>query len=485
VRAATAQPADVIDPQPRQQVPDDTCWNCDAPRSTVVASTCPGCGISYGDGSLATEATDMTPFVASATIEQAAAADSSPDGERRRLPWEPAPDAGPPLPEVSQEQRELPEPATSEAAPIPETSTEPAADASPRLFNSPLVTRAQLRRSEGAPAGESESRPHRIVDNGMRPAAGGVPWATPPGPSMPATSGSRGRPPPGPPPPGPTPPMAQQSGPPGPSSASGVAAAVPSQPSATPSTGSMAGPRTHVAPSVAATMSVGNSASVVGIITGPVSQDTRYYRFWGWKVLSPLLVVAALSLLAVAAVSGQVSILGSGLFTAVVVLVFLLIIMVMAVGVSFSDIAHAIGRAGAGAARQTVKAGGRGLAAGTKGAVSVATRGSISEQSLPVRRFRVQSPLGRTYACVMIGELQGDELRQGDLVRVYGRERRDGHRNTRKVEILQSVGGAVSSIVLARRPASFSVPWLFDWVAKLSSLVIVSLMLFLLYRALR
>lgn len=473
---------------PRSPLPDDSCWNCGAPQVDSGSPICPGCGIGNVRGSIATEAPDSAQLAPRERGDQAAAAattDPALDCAIKRVPWEPAPDAGPSATEPSHAQRELPEPTAAESVPTPEADAVPSANVSAsRLFNSPLVLRTRPRQTTDSPPDDRGSRPHRVVDSGISPPFDGPPWAGPSEPTVNSTNGSRGgRPPSGPPPPGPNPPMTQALGTPGPSASSRATASAPAQPSATSTAASMAVPQTHVAPSAAAAMSVGKSDSLVGIITGPVSLDARYYRFWGWKLLLPLLIVAVILLVATAAGSAPAGI--SGLLSPVILMLVMFIIMAMAVGVSFKGAARALGKTTAGVAKQTLKAGSRGLVAGTKGAASMATRGSVSEQSLTIRRFRVQSPLGQTQACVMIGELQGDELRQGDLVRVYGREHRDGHRNTRKTEILQSVGGPVSSTVLAKRPASFTLTWVFDQLAKSASFVIVLLMLSALYGALK
>jgi hypothetical protein len=77
-----------------------------------------------------------------------------------------------------------------------------------------------------------------------------------------------------------------------------------------------------------------------------------------------------------------------------------------------------------------------------------------------IRRFRVQSVTGEVVACVLRGELSGDEVRHGDMVRVTGRRARDGHVAVRHADVLSApTGPAVSRVSGRPRPGMLLARW--------------------------
>jgi hypothetical protein len=90
------------------------------------------------------------------------------------------------------------------------------------------------------------------------------------------------------------------------------------------------------------------------------------------------------------------------------------------------------------------------------GAAWMALRGRRAKQptgdrpGVPVRRFRVQSVTGEVVACLLHGDLTGDDIRHGDIVQVSGRQRRDGHYVACHVDVLSSPVGPVISRVSGR-----------------------------------
>lgn len=99
-----------------------------------------------------------------------------------------------------------------------------------------------------------------------------------------------------------------------------------------------------------------------------------------------------------------------------------------------------------------------------------------TEYDLEVRRFRV-TPLGtnRTRSCVMFGHAFGDEMRQGDIVRVLGRTKgREQHLVATRVEILDTpTDQNVTSRVIARKPTPYLLAMWVSRVCWLLTLVVV------------
>lgn len=98
-----------------------------------------------------------------------------------------------------------------------------------------------------------------------------------------------------------------------------------------------------------------------------------------------------------------------------------------------------------------------------------------TEYDLEVRRFRV-TPLGtnRTRSCVMFGYAFGDEMRQGDIVRVVGRTKgREQHLVSTRVEILDTpTDQNVTSRVIARKPTPYLLAMWISRICWLLTLVV-------------
>lgn len=74
--------------------------------------------------------------------------------------------------------------------------------------------------------------------------------------------------------------------------------------------------------------------------------------------------------------------------------------------------------------------------------------------AVPVRRFRLQPPDGRTGHFVLVGETAGGELSAGDLIRVHPGGRRDGFTVARSADVLASLTGPVVRRVTTRPGAA-------------------------------
>jgi hypothetical protein len=72
--------------------------------------------------------------------------------------------------------------------------------------------------------------------------------------------------------------------------------------------------------------------------------------------------------------------------------------------------------------------------------------------TVPVRRFPVQVMAGTTVACVLDGELAGDGIVHGDIVRFAGRGTRDGQLMVRRLDVLATPSGPVLRELATRRP---------------------------------
>jgi hypothetical protein len=93
---------------------------------------------------------------------------------------------------------------------------------------------------------------------------------------------------------------------------------------------------------------------------------------------------------------------------------------------------------------------------------------------LTVRRFRVQGMTGEVRVCMLVGDLHGDEVRNGDTVRIRGRRDRHGVYRVRSLEILTGPGGTVIATAESRPPAAFRTAFVVDVVGKVvGALVLV------------
>ena len=72
--------------------------------------------------------------------------------------------------------------------------------------------------------------------------------------------------------------------------------------------------------------------------------------------------------------------------------------------------------------------------------------------TMTVRRFPVQIMAGTTIACVLDGELPGDGIQHGDIVRFAGRGTRDGQLMVRRLAVLATPSGPILRELATRRP---------------------------------
>ncbi|HEX8507886.1 MAG TPA: hypothetical protein VF635_00080 [Propionibacteriaceae bacterium] len=217
-------------------------------------------------------------------------------------------------------------------------------------------------------------------------------------------------------------------------------------------------------PAAAAPRGSGPGATT-GYVHGQILEEGREKRFWGGRLL---LAVCVLALFA-AVLTG-----GADLMRQVVVALMPLIVlaaliaaipMIMGKG---GGVMGSMMQVGTGMARGAVGVA-RAGASGVRGSAALLGRSGSSSFVLTVRRFRIQDVLGTTTSCVLIGEVAGDLMRQGDLVRVEGHKNRDGVIRSRVVYVLDSVEGSVRTVVRAHLTFGYHVARVSDILAKVAA----------------
>jgi hypothetical protein len=205
---------------------------------------------------------------------------------------------------------------------------------------------------------------------------------------------------------------------------------------------------------------------VTGVVSGAVLRDLRSVAPPAGGPLLALLavvfVLAAVNALRGSALPGLV---GTGLGAAVVglFLVGLLLGQVIGAGTSGGlrlggSLAGVLVRAVTGLLGLVLGVVGRllqtGAGPGRLRRSPGAGRGSgAGTEPVAVRRFRVLTADGRTRVCVMHGDLDGDDLREGDAVHVVGHRGRQDVLAVHQVEVLSGTGGLVLSRLRPRAPA--------------------------------
>lgn len=417
---------------------DPSCWNCGAPVLDD-AGRCDRCGLGTGPSSVpsAEAGRRSDPAVPSQSLpwkSDTRAAPHGPPGARRRVE-DAAPAAEPPA--RSTGRRVDVDPGAAEPGEVePAWSAEPASTGVPRA-------------TPGAPtavAPPSATVPHATLPQGGGPPPG--PRPPTPGRGAAGGAGYSAVPPAAPPTPG---------GPPlGPGFGPGLASV--------PTSSRQPVPLPTLAPGIASGTAVTGGKTFVGIVDGPVAQDVRVFRFWGSKVLMPVLVATAVAVLVVEA--PRIAAVARALLPIFILIAAAWLVLALIVGGTFGTMM------GSGMAKSTAAvagAMGRSAVGAARGAHGVARHGSVVEQVLPLRRFRVRSPAGVVQSCVLVGEIEGDDVRQGDVVVVHGRLRRDGHRSVVRVDVQAGVGGPTGAVVRARKPAVFRVTQALDVVARVAS----------------
>ncbi|MFJ6755582.1 hypothetical protein ACIQNK_11250 [Streptomyces sp. NPDC091273] len=322
-------------------------------------------------------------------------------------------------------------PAASDAPLFPAPAGRPD-DADAPLFP-PLPP---VRRTRPAPDGGDErpdrSAPRRIVHvpGSVPDAAGGRRGPLPP-PAGPA----------GTPPPGRMPPPARP------------AAAAPPPPPAPHLPGSSGGRRT--------------GAHLEGLVDGPVVLDTVRHRLFGVGALVALgLLQLLFALFRLVASMGEGVSFGTALDEFLYFLVFLAVIGV-ALGIVFHVSLPGSGAGGIFSMGMSLVRGCltlittalrlvfTGLLSGFRSGTRAAQSAGQGELHQSVRRFRIRDMTGGVTACTLVGELQGPEVRQGDLIRVKRRGLRTGHIRIRRAEVLSVPGGPATSVVTTRTGRRF------------------------------
>jgi len=113
-----------------------------------------------------------------------------------------------------------------------------------------------------------------------------------------------------------------------------------------------------------------------------------------------------------------------------------------------------------------------GLVRGAGGSASTLNR-SGKVYMLTLRRFRIVDIVGNSTSCVLVGEIYGDVMRQGDLVCVHGRMAREGHVKATQVDILDKVNLPARSVVKPRFPPGYRGARLADRVYKVAAVLIL------------
>lgn len=194
---------------------------------------------------------------------------------------------------------------------------------------------------------------------------------------------------------------------------------------------------------------------VVGVVNGSVTQEAGYHRFWGARILVVALIALLVSVLAQVVrdgAAGGATLVGL-LRHPVSLLVTIGVVSVVTFGGSVSGRFRGVGR---GTGRAGVGRAARGAASRAMGSVGAVRSTSATKATLTMRRFQVQTMTGEIYPCMLVGDLVGDEMRQGDVVRVRGRRDRRGMYIVKALEVLSSTGGPVTATVTARPPAGFT-----------------------------
>ncbi len=191
------------------------------------------------------------------------------------------------------------------------------------------------------------------------------------------------------------------------------------------------------------TQASADAVDLVGVVNGTVSIETSRERFWGMRMLAAATAAAGLIVIVRLATSGSTR--PELLLYPPLVPLALLAAHRMLLG-SWFDRATTGGH-GAHPAGSPAGAG--------RFASARRSGGMVGGCELTLRRLRVQPLAGGTLACIMFGELTGDEMRHGDVIRVVGRRARDGHCVVRRIQVLASPVGPVISQVKGRPSIGF------------------------------
>ncbi|MGH4020784.1 MAG: hypothetical protein ACRDT0_16475 [Pseudonocardiaceae bacterium] len=209
-------------------------------------------------------------------------------------------------------------------------------------------------------------------------------------------------------------------------------------------------------------------------MNGSVSMDSLHHRFWGVKALVALALVGLFLVLAGGLDDGARA--GASLLSVLVAPLLLLVcfglIFSVVLGIGAGRYFGGLRRACGAVVRTVTRTLTRGISAGARGSVGALRSAPTSEHAVTVRRFRVQSITGQIVACVLVGELVGDEVRHGDVVRFTARSTRHGHYEPRRIDVLSSPVGPIVSTVTVRPSTRFLIALWGDRVAKVLAAII-------------
>lgn len=95
------------------------------------------------------------------------------------------------------------------------------------------------------------------------------------------------------------------------------------------------------------------------------------------------------------------------------------------------------------------------------------------EFSTEVHRFRVETILGDTHKCTLLGRLTGGALKDGDFVHVSGRRSRSGELTATRIEVLSSANGVRMAGLTADRRTEFALARRADRLAVAATVLLV------------
>lgn len=286
-------------------------------------------------------------------------------------------------------------------------STPPGREDRPLFGGSP----ADAEPSSGPPSGTPRRRLLFDADEAGAILAGASGEPTTAGASA-GVAAPVGSPPAGPPPPGPRPPAGSPDGP------------TTADPSAAPSSSTAVGEKQGRIRRLL------RGEEVTGLVSGTVAGDQRFITPPSRRPIVLLALIWAV-LAVVNAVRGSAA---PALIAVGLVVAFLGLLLL---GLVVGQVARAGALEGLRVAGVLIRAGGGAVVAG----------------AVPVRRFQVQTVDGRTWDCVMRGDVDSDEVRAGDPVRVRGRRGRHGVLTVHRMEVLSGIGGIVVRRVRAEASA--------------------------------
>lgn len=422
-----------------------TCWNCGAVREADSPS-CADCGLRLS--AAADPDIPSTSSTSPADASQPARVEGDP-ATARPAPWVvTAKPAAPPAARESGSRGKAPTPAASSQPPPvpPGASASNAGGPTPPISSAPWSkgrSRTSVASSPVSPQG-----PGRAVDTGDLPVSSPS-WLS--SPSAPPPTG-RAAPPPGPMPP---------TGPRAPAIPSGSAtpAATPQKPS--PTSGHVATPPSGARPP--------QSPGHTGYVQGQVLEERRDIRFWGGRALLAALVVTVV----VGLVHDGPKLVNAafGVLMPLVIFAALLLVIPKMLGKG-GGFASGVFSAGAGVARGAAGFAKAGLN-GARSSTGALARSGSSPFSVTIRRFRIQDATGHDTSCVLIGDVHGDLMRQGDLVRVEGHKNRDGVVQSRVVRVLDKIGEPPRTTVRGRQTSGFLIARVADAISKVLALGLI------------